>query len=327
MASAPRIGVVLGAGGPVGHAFHCGVLTALADAGWDPRSADLIVGTSIGAVTGGFLRAGLAPEDLLARVLGKPLSLEATAIVDAAGGWPAVIDDLSAQLGVAGEEGAVGGNRTAPSRDLLAAIARHPTRFRFGMVLAAFATPGSVSMAPVVDIFNRLLGPDWPAARLWICSVDAATGERVVFGRPGSPHLDVGVAVAASSAVPAIFGSVKEGGRRYVDGGLHSPANTDLLSADCGLDAVVVSFPMGIGAWPGRGGVDLPGRWSNHREAKRGLVDLRRSGVPVMVFEPGRRELEVMHYDSFDLSHRPEIAVRARESARRTITRFARFWA
>lgn len=327
MASAPRIGVVLGAGGPVGHAFHCGVLTALADAGWDPRSADLVVGTSVGAVTGAFLRAGLAPEDLLARVLGKPLSAEASAIVDAVGGWPAVIDDLSAQLGVPGETGAVGGDLTAASRELLGAIARHPTRFRVGLLLAAFATPGSVSLAPVVDVFNKLLGPGWPAQRFWVCSVDAATGERVVFGRPGSPDVQVGVAVAASGAVPVIFGAVQEGGRRYIDGGLHSPANTDLVSADCGLDGVVVSFPMGIGGWPGRGGVDLPGRWSNHRVAKRGLSDLRRSGVPVLVFEPGRSELEVMHYNSFDLSRRPEIAVRAQESARRTISRFARFWA
>ena len=39
-----RIGLVLGAGGVVGHAFHTGVLAALQEeTGWDARGAELIV--------------------------------------------------------------------------------------------------------------------------------------------------------------------------------------------------------------------------------------------------------------------------------------------
>src|SRR5690349_19155028 len=54
-----RVGLVLGAGGVVGHAFHAGVLAALEDvAGFDARDADLIVGTSAGSVVGALLRAG-----------------------------------------------------------------------------------------------------------------------------------------------------------------------------------------------------------------------------------------------------------------------------
>ena len=45
-----RVGLVLGAGGATGHAFHAGVLSALAEeTGWDPRAADIIVGTSAGS--------------------------------------------------------------------------------------------------------------------------------------------------------------------------------------------------------------------------------------------------------------------------------------
>ena len=63
-----RIGLVLGAGGVVGHAFHAGVLSALAEAtDWDARNAELIVGTSAGSVVGSVLRAGLAPADLAAQ--------------------------------------------------------------------------------------------------------------------------------------------------------------------------------------------------------------------------------------------------------------------
>ncbi|MBJ7282394.1 MAG: hypothetical protein JHD40_04705, partial [Acidimicrobiia bacterium] len=52
---APRIGLVLGAGGLTGQAFHAGVLAGLADGiGWDARSAELVVGTSAGARAGAY---------------------------------------------------------------------------------------------------------------------------------------------------------------------------------------------------------------------------------------------------------------------------------
>jgi hypothetical protein len=37
--------------------------------------------------------------------------------------------------------------------------------------------------------------------------------------------------------------------------------------------------------------------------------------VPVTVFEPGSSELELMHYNAFDLTHRDEIARRAYAAA------------
>ncbi len=66
-----RIGLVLGAGGVTGGAFHAGVLSALqAGLGWDPRKATIIVGTSAGSIAAASLRAGLSAADLLARVRG-----------------------------------------------------------------------------------------------------------------------------------------------------------------------------------------------------------------------------------------------------------------
>src|SRR6478672_11229899 len=72
-----RIGLVLGAGGVTGGAFHAGVLSALADVlGWDARTAEIVVGTSAGSLTGAILRAGLPPADLAARAQDRPLSAE-----------------------------------------------------------------------------------------------------------------------------------------------------------------------------------------------------------------------------------------------------------
>ncbi|HZO16597.1 MAG TPA: hypothetical protein VFB62_25150, partial [Polyangiaceae bacterium] len=66
--TAARIGLVLGAGGPVGHAFHAGVVRALHESiSWDARDAAVVVGTSAGAQVGALLRAGMSADDVAAR--------------------------------------------------------------------------------------------------------------------------------------------------------------------------------------------------------------------------------------------------------------------
>jgi NTE family protein len=79
------IGLVLGAGGVRGGAFHAGALAALAEStGWDPRTASLIVGTSAGAHTAATLRAGVSAADHLARATDQALSDDGAAIVASA---------------------------------------------------------------------------------------------------------------------------------------------------------------------------------------------------------------------------------------------------
>src|SRR5450755_4572197 len=71
----PTVGLVLGAGGVVGQAYQAGVLAGLErQAGWDPRDAELIVGTSAGSVTGAALRVGVPATDLAAMAVGRPLA-------------------------------------------------------------------------------------------------------------------------------------------------------------------------------------------------------------------------------------------------------------
>jgi len=49
----PRVGLVLGAGGVLGGAWLVGALEAIAaETGWDPGSADRLVGTSAGSMIG-----------------------------------------------------------------------------------------------------------------------------------------------------------------------------------------------------------------------------------------------------------------------------------
>src|SRR5580700_6532148 len=84
-----RIGVVLSAGGEAGLAFHAGVLAGLAEGiGWDPNTAELLMGTSAGSVAAAALRAGLTPHDMAAMVEGSPLSAKGAALIAPVGDGP-----------------------------------------------------------------------------------------------------------------------------------------------------------------------------------------------------------------------------------------------
>ena len=73
---------MLGAGGVVGQAYQAGVLAAMQrEAGWDPASASIIVGTSAGSVTGAALRVGVPATDLAASLYGVPTSRRGGAIL------------------------------------------------------------------------------------------------------------------------------------------------------------------------------------------------------------------------------------------------------
>ena len=243
-----RIGVVLGAGGVVGHAFHAGVLSAIEETtGWDPRRADVIVGTSAGSIVGAMLRAGFSAADLASRVRQQPLSpagatLEHRAASTTSRSGPAASAGRSAPI-------------AAPARLRWAVV--EPWRIRPGSVAAAMMPAGRRSTEPVRAPFRGLFGTDWPADPLWITAVELDRGRRVVFGRGGAPAASVPDAVAASCAIPGYFQPVAINGVRYVDGGAHTPTNADVLVGER-LDVVLVSSPMSTGRRSVRFGLDLP---------------------------------------------------------------------
>src|SRR3954447_20326595 len=76
------VGLVLGAGGVGGGAYHAGALAALSEnARWDAREADVIVGTSAGSIAAAALRAGLSGPDQLARSTNARMSPEGQLLV------------------------------------------------------------------------------------------------------------------------------------------------------------------------------------------------------------------------------------------------------
>src|SRR5438477_10605863 len=67
-----KVGLVLGSGGVMGGAWLTGALAALAEStGWDPHSADYIVGTSAGAMIGSLIAGGVPPWFMVAHSAGE----------------------------------------------------------------------------------------------------------------------------------------------------------------------------------------------------------------------------------------------------------------
>jgi len=279
-----RVGLVLGAGGVVGQAFHAGVLTALEhDLGWDPRTADVIVGSSAGSVTGSLLRLGVPASDLAAFAVEAPLSVEGAPLAE-------LLDHDSTSFPPFSPRDLLRGWRLPPRR-LVARTLRRPWAFRPGAATVTMVPRGRVDITEKAEALHAVSGDAWPPG-LWICAVRRSDGGRVVFGREGSPYAPLGRAVAASCAIPGYFSPVRIGGIEYVDGGAHSPTNADVLRREQ-VDLVVVVSPMS--AAHGRSqGADAPLRWSWHRRLGQEVRKLRAAGITVVTIEPGLRTLAAM---------------------------------
>jgi len=281
-----RIGLVLGAGGVVGQAYHAGVLAALEhDLGWDPRTADVIVGSSAGSVTGSLLRLGVPASDLAAWAVEAPLSVEGAPVMEQLGGRDVEADFPSpSPLDVFRPW-------RLPSPALLRRVAARPWAFRPGASAMTLLPAGRIDIAEKTEVLHAISGDDWPDG-LWICAARRRDGGRVVFGRPGSPYAPLGRAVAASCAIPGYFAPVRIGNVSYFDGGVYSPTNADVLR-DEKLDLVVVVSPMSSDRGISRS-ADAAMRYLAHRKLDREIGRLRSKGTPVVAFEPGSRSIPVM---------------------------------
>src|SRR4051812_37823482 len=232
-----RVGLVLGAGGVLGGAWLTGGLAAIADeTGWDPGSADHIVGTSAGSVMGSLIAADVPPWFMVAHSAGESFD----GLIDA---------DGNAASSASRSGGAVFKlHRGLPSlgpgswRLGMAAI-RNPTMYTPAAALGAWLPVGVISGDSIRDVIRRVVPQGWADhPNTWIVACDYGTGRRVPFGRDGAPSAELADAVAASCAIPGFYRPVEIGGRRYVDGGMYSASNLDLL-AERDLDVVICLNP------------------------------------------------------------------------------------
>jgi NTE family protein len=307
-----RTGLVLGAGGVVGQAYHAGVLAALEhDLGWDARTADVIVGSSAGSVTGTLLRLGIPASDLAAWAVEAPLSMESAPLMEQLNGDemdefpPMVVRDM------------LRGWRL-PSPALLMRVARRPLAFRPSVAALTLLPAGRIDVAARAAVLEAVTGESWPDG-LWICAARRNDGGRVVFGRDGSPKATVASAVAASCSIPGYFAPVRINGVQYFDGGVHSPTNADVLRHS-NLDLVIVVSPMS--AAHGRSvTLDAPMRWSAHRRLEQEVRKLQAAGTTEVRFEPGPRSLAVMGLNAMGIDRSDRVVQQAFLEAGRRASR------
>lgn len=307
-----RWGLVLGGGGVLGAAWLVGALEALEAArGIDARKAEVILGTSAGSVVGALLAAGVSVAEQRAQQLGEQ-DPEA---------------ELSARLaGVAFDPEDPAGGALPPrprlrpgstallrnNRGSLRAIPRTA-------LLAGLAPAGRGRLVGVAGLLDALVPagtwPPHPGYRA--VALDYETGRRTVFGGPGAPPAGLSEAVLASCAIPGWFEPVTIGGRRYVDGGMWSSSNADLL-AGAGLDEIFVLAPMASAAY------DRPEGWRARVERRLRVASTRRclaearevqlAGTSVTVLGPGPEDLALMGHNLMAPARRRAVL----ESAART---------
>jgi len=213
-----RRALVLGAGGEAGIAWEVGLLAGLAERGVDLTAADLVVGTSAGAGVAARINSGVGLA-----------ALYETQLAPADG-------EIVAKFGprtIARFVWAVAPARRNPVR----------ARVRLGRMAVRARTEPAAQRRAVVAA--RLGTQDWPTGDLLITAVDADTGEFATFD--SGSGVDLVDAVGASCAVPGVWPPVTINGRRWMDGGMRSPANADLAA---GYDRVVVVAPITRGLRP-----------------------------------------------------------------------------
>lgn len=205
-----RRGLVLGGGGITGIAWELGFLISLLDSGLDLSKASSVLGTSAGSVAGTLLLTR-TPEELrdhLTDLANHEITskLSRSALLRA---LPTMIRPMGQQA-----KRAAIGTRAAQA---------HPTE-----------NPGRMDA-----IRNRIRVDAWPDQDLRITAVNVESGALEVFTKESG--VDLTDAVAASCAVPFVWPPVWINGARYVDGGVRTPTNVDLMT---GFNALVVLAPI-----------------------------------------------------------------------------------
>lgn len=273
--------LVLGGGGLTGIGWEIGVLAGLAEAGLDLADADVVIGTSAGSIVGAHLTSRhIGLDEMYERQLAVPESRSAARM------GPAALARFAA----------------------IALRSRDTVSFGVRMGRLALAARTVTEAEQRTAIARTLNLTDWPARRLVITAVDAATGERTAFDdTSGVRLLD---AVGASCAVPGIYPPVTIDGTRWIDGGVHSSANADLAA---GYGRVVIVAPMAAGGGPIAG---------PRAQGER----LARQGARVCVLTPDRAARAAFGRNVLDPAKRADAARAGRRQAAAHVAQIQRVW-
>ncbi|MBJ7532985.1 patatin-like phospholipase family protein [Rhodomicrobium vannielii ATCC 17100] len=230
-AGAPRTGVALAGGGPLGGIYEVGALVALDEAlcGLRLTECDAYVGVSAGAFFAAGLANGMTPREM------HELFIETDRADDPF--EPEVL--MKPAFGEYAK-------RIAMLPPLFAsAIANYVRGTNRRSVLESFlrlsqALPGGLfDSKPIRDYLQRLAAAPGHTddfrdlkRKLYIVATDLDRSELVTFGAEGFDHVRISSAVEASAALPGFFPPVLIDGRYYVDGALQKTLHASAALRD-----------------------------------------------------------------------------------------------
>lgn len=239
---APRVGLALAGGGPVGAIYEIGTVTALAEAldGLDFNELDYYVGVSAGGFIAAGLANGLSPAAMCrmfidsdsAEVPFEPEMLLKPAFREYA-------ERVAALPGLLREAAA----------DFLSNPLQKSIASSFQRLSRAIPT-GLFDNSGVGEFLERLFsGPGRTndfrdlSRRLYLVATDLDSGASVAFGTRGRDHVPISQAVQASAALPGLFPPVEIDGRWYVDGALKKTMHASVALKE-GADLVLCVNPL-----------------------------------------------------------------------------------
>lgn len=195
--AAPENALVLGGGGPVGASWEAALLHELGSAGFTVSGSDLVVGTSAGSVVGAWLT--MRPAGLT-ELPGRMRERAA---------WHAGRAAKSGRGGLRLPGGNPGGE--AKLRAAQAAIAGAPP----------------IPAGEAERLWGAATPPGpWPP-NLLMTAVNIGSGEAQAWS--AEDGIPVAVGLATSTAAPGVAPAVEVNGAVWVDGGVRSGTNADLV--------------------------------------------------------------------------------------------------
>ncbi|RBW48152.1 patatin-like phospholipase family protein [Marinobacter sp. F3R11] len=337
---APRIGLALGGGGPLGGIYEIGALRALDEAldGLDFNNLDVYVGVNAGS----FVAANLANQMTTAQLCRIFVRNEAE------------VHPFHPDVFFRPALKEVGNRLLAMPRLFSTALRRfvnnpYDQSLLEALTLMAQAVPSGLfdneglheylrrafSMLGRSNDFRQL------KRNLYIVAADVENTEAVCFGAPGFDHVPISKAIQASMASPGLYVPVEIGGRYYVDGTLRKGLHASVAFED-GADLVFAVNPqVPIDASAAiRAGTMAPGELTQSgmpnllSQMFRTMVYSRmKSGIEkyatdypnkdILLFEPTRDDAKLFFSNVFSFQSRRMVCEHAYQMTRRDLLRRA----
>lgn len=240
--SAPRIGLAIAGGGPVGAIYELGALRAVDEAihGLRLHDLDVYVGVSAGAFIAASLANDITTADMCRIFTGHNHAeyvFEPEKLLK-----PAYREYMKRARSVPGVV-----------TDSLLDIVKHPLNASVARLMGSLgqAIPSGIFDNEAINKF--LMGVFESSSRsnsfkdlnkkLYIVAVDLDTGAAVRFGAEDNDSISISRAVQASAALPGMYPPVKIGDQYFVDGALRRTMHAS-VALDEGVDLLIGINPL-----------------------------------------------------------------------------------